>query len=228
MVDKIYGIGVGPGDTDLLTLKAVNVIQNADTIFVPISKEGKASVAYDIIKTIIPENKKVVELLFPMSKDVEFLQKHWNNAAEKVMEENGTVAVVTIGDATLYSTFSYVWHIFNENKIDVEIINGISSPFAAAGALNIPLVEGDEKLAILPQGKDLERYLEEFDTLIVMKTNDLEEKLKNLKDKKDNYLVGVVNRVTSKNQKTALGKIDEIDFKPFKDYLSLAIIKKLK
>jgi precorrin-2/cobalt-factor-2 C20-methyltransferase len=61
-----------------------------------------------------------------------------------------------------------------------------------------------------------------------MKTNDLEEKLKNLKDKKDNYLVGVVNRVTSKNQKTALGKIDEIDFEPFKDYLSLAIIKKLK
>ncbi|WP_459201868.1 precorrin-2 C(20)-methyltransferase [Methanococcus sp. CF] len=228
MVNKIYGIGVGPGDTDLLTLKAVKILKNADTVFVPISKEGKTSVAYDIIKDILPENKKVVELLFPMSKDVEFLQKHWNNAAKQVMEENGTVAVVTIGDATLYSTFSYVWHIFNENKIDVEIINGISSPFAGAGVLNIPLVEGDEKLAILPQGKDLERYLEEFDTLIVMKTNDLEEKLKNLKDKKDNYLVGVVNRVTSKNQKTALGKIDEIDFEPFKDYLSLAIIKKLK
>jgi len=228
MVDKIYGIGVGPGDKDLLTLKAVKVLNGADTIFVPISKEGKASVAYDIIKEIIPENKKVVELLFPMSKDVEFLQKHWNEAAKIVMEEKGTVAVVTIGDATLYSTFSYVWHIFKENNIEVEVINGISSPFAAAASLNIPLVEGDEKLAILPQGKDLERYLEEFDTLIVMKTNDLEEKLKNLKNKKDNFLVGVVNRVTCNNQKMVLGKIDEIDFEPFKDYLSLAIIKKLK
>ncbi|ABR55227.1 precorrin-2 C20-methyltransferase [Methanococcus vannielii SB] len=228
MVDKIYGIGVGPGDTDLLTLKSVKILNSVETIFVPISKEGKASVAYEIIKGIIPEDKKVVELLFPMSKDIEFLQKHWENAAKEIINEKGTVAVVTIGDATLYSTFSYVWQIFNKNNIEVEVINGISSPFAAAASLNIPLVEGDEKLAILPQGKDLERYLDEFDTLIVMKTNDLEEKLKNLKNKKDSFLVGVVNRVTSSSQKISLGKIDEIDFEPFKDYLSLAIIKKLK
>lgn len=229
MVDKIYGIGVGPGDKELLTLKAVKILEKVNTIFVPISKKDKSSFAYEIIKELIPcEDKKIVELLFPMSKDREFLKKYWEEASEAIMNEEGEVAVITIGDPTLYSTFSYVWSILKENDIETEIVNGISSPFAGAGRLNIPLVEGDEKIAILPQGKDLEKYLDEFDTLVVMKTNDLEDKLKSLKDKECDYLIGVVNRVTCENEKFMLGKINEIDFSQFKDYLSLAIIKKLK
>jgi len=227
MVKKVYGIGVGVGDKELLTLKAKNILEKVNVVFVPISKEGKKSIALEIVKDYI-NGKKIIELLFPMTKDKEILKKYWNEAVDKIMNEDGEVAVLTLGDPTLYSTFSYVWNILKDNNIEVEIINGISSPFAAAGRLNIPLVEGDEKLCILPQGKDLEKYLDEFDTIVVMKTTNLEEKLKELNDKKDKYVIGIVKKATFEDEKITFGKIDEINFDEFRDYLSIAIIKKVK
>ncbi|ABR55838.1 precorrin-2 C(20)-methyltransferase [Methanococcus aeolicus] len=232
MVEKVYGIGVGPGDKDLLTVKAVNILNSVDTIFVPISKEGRSSVAYDIIKDVLNEDKKenIVELLFPMSKDIDYLKKYWNDAFNTIKEANGEVALITIGDPTLYSTFSYVWSSLKENNISVEIINGIPSPFASAGRLNIPLVEGDENIAILPQGKDLEKYLGVFDTIVVMKTKSLGEKLKKLVDEehKNDYIVGIVSKACCENEEIQMGKIDEINFDEVNEYLSLAVIKKIK
>ncbi|AEH06249.1 precorrin-2 C20-methyltransferase [Methanothermococcus okinawensis IH1] len=230
LVNKVYGIGVGPGDEELLTLKAVKILKKVDTIFVPISKKGKTSVAYNIVKNIVDDNKNIVELLFPMSKDKNYLKKHWNEAFNIIKNTDGEVAVITIGDPTLYSTFSYVWNYLKENNIPVEIINGIPSPFASAGRLNIPLVEGDENLVILPQGKDLEKYLGLFDTIVVMKTKRLGEKLKTLLDEehKDNYLVGIVCRACCENEEIQIGKIDEIDFDKVNEYLSLAVIKRIK
>ncbi|AIJ05967.1 cobalamin biosynthesis precorrin-2 methyltransferase CbiL [Methanocaldococcus bathoardescens] len=226
MVKKVYGIGVGVGDKKLLTLKALEVLKKVDKIFVPISKEGKKSIAYEIIKDYV-DGKDVEELLFPMIKDKEKLKKYWENALEKVLKEEGEVAIITIGDPTLYSTFSYVWKLLREKGVEIEIINGISSIFASASALGIPLVEGDEKLCILPQGKDLEKYINEFDTIIIMKTKNLKEKLEKIKDR-DDYIVGLVKRVTFEDEKIAIGKLDELNFDEFNDYLSLAIIKRVK
>ena len=232
MVEKVYGIGVGPGDKDLLTVKAVKILNSVDTIFVPISKEGRSSVAYEIIKEVLNDDKtkNIVELLFPMSKDINYLKKHWEDAFKSIKEANGKVALITIGDPTLYSTFSYVWNYLNENDIPVEIINGIPSPFASAGRLNIPLVEGDENIAILPQGKDLEKYLGVFDTIIVMKTKRLGEKLKKLVDEehKNDYIVGIVSKACCEDEIIQMGKIEEINFDDVNEYLSLAVIKKVK
>lgn len=229
MVDKVYGIGVGPGDEELLTLKAIKIIKEVDTIFVPISKEGKSSFAYNIIKNIA-DGKNIVELLFPMSKDIEYLRKYWHNAYESIKNADGNVAIITIGDPTLYSTFSYVWNLLKEDNIPVEVINGIASPFACASRLNIPLIEGEENLVVLPQGKDLEKYLGLFDTIVIMKTKKLGEKLKSILDKeqKDKYLIGVVSKCFCKDEKIQMGKIDEINFDEVNEYLSLAIIKKIK
>ncbi|XRO75447.1 precorrin-2 C(20)-methyltransferase [Methanocaldococcus sp. 28A] len=226
MVKKVYGIGVGVGDKKLLTLKALEVLKKVDKIFIPISKEGKKSIAYEIIKDYI-DGKEIEELLFPMIKDKEKLKKYWENALEKVLNEDGEVAIVTIGDPTLYSTFSYVWKLLREKGVNVEIINGISSIFASAAALKIPLVEGDEKLCILPQGKDLEKYIDEFDTIIIMKTKNLKEKLEKIKNR-DDYIIGLVKRVTFEDEKVVIGKLDELNFDEFNDYLSLAIIKRVK
>ncbi|NPA61929.1 MAG: precorrin-2 C(20)-methyltransferase [Methanococci archaeon] len=226
LVKKVYGVGVGVGDENLITLKALEVLKKVDKIFIPISKKGKRSIAYEIIKNHI-DGKDVEELLFPMIKDKEKLKNYWETAVNKVINEKGEVAVITIGDPTLYSTFSYLWKILKEKNIDVEIVNGISSIFASASALGIPLVEGDEKLCILPQGKDIEKYINEFDTIIIMKTKNLKEKLEKIKDK-DNYIIGLVKRATFKDEKTAFGRFDEINFDEFSDYLSLAIIKRIK
>ncbi|CAB3289956.1 putative cobalt-precorrin-2 C(20)-methyltransferase [Methanocaldococcus lauensis] len=226
MVEKVYGVGVGVGDEKLLTLKALEVLKKVNKVFVPISKEGKKSIAYEIVKDYI-KDKDVEELLFPMIKDKEKLKKYWNDALKKILNEDGEVAIITIGDPTLYSTFSYIWKLLKENGVKVEIINGISSIFASTSALNIPLVEGDEKLCILPQGKDLEKYIDEFDTIIVMKTKNLKEALSKIKNK-DDYIIGLVKRVTFDDEKVAIGKFDELNFDEFNDYLSLAIIKKVK
>jgi precorrin-2/cobalt-factor-2 C20-methyltransferase len=226
MVKKVYGVGVGVGDKKLLTLKALEVLKKVDKIFVPISKEGKKSIAHEIIKDYV-NDKEVEELLFPMIKDKEKLKQYWETALEKVLKEDGEVAIITIGDPTLYSTFSYVWKLLKENGVEVEIINGISSIFASAAALNMPLVEGDEKLCILPQGKDLEKYIDEFDTIIIMKTKNLKEKLVTIRNR-DDYIIGLVKRATFEDEKIAIGKLNEIDFNEFNDYLSLAIIKRVK
>ncbi|XRP96233.1 precorrin-2 C(20)-methyltransferase [Methanocaldococcus sp. 16A] len=226
MVKKVYGIGVGVGDKKLLTLRALEILKKVDKIFVPISKEGKKSIAYEIIKDYI-YGKEIEELLFPMIKDKNKLKKYWGNALEKVLNEDGEVAIITIGDPTLYSTFSYVWKLLREKGVEIEIINGISSIFASAAALKIPLVEGDEKLCILPQGKDLEKYINEFDTIIIMKTKNLKEKLEKIKNR-DDYIVGLVKRVTFEDEKVVIGKLDELNFDEFNDYLSLAIIKRVK
>lgn len=225
MVKKVYGIGVGIGG-ESLTLKALKVLNKVDKIFIPISKEGKSSVAYKLIKEFIKDNKDVEYLLFPMIKDKEKLKKYWEDALNKILKEDGEIAIITIGDPTLYSTFSYLWKLLKDNNIEVEIVNGISSIFAAASLLNISLAEGEEKLCILPQGKDLKKYVNEFDTIIVMKTKSLGEILKEIN--RDDITIYLAKRIGFKDQLIACGKIKDIDFELFNDYLSLAIIKKDK
>ncbi len=221
----VYGIGVGPGDKELITLKSLNILKKVDKIFVPISKEGKPSVAYEIVKDYI-KDKEVETLLFPMIKYKEKLKYYREKAAEKILKENKDVAVLTLGDPTLYSTFSYIWKILAKKGVKVEIINGISSIFSAAKALNMPLVEGNEKLCILPHGKDIEKYINDFDTIIVMKTKNLKDVLKKINNK--NIIVGLVKRATFEDEKIAIGNIDNINFDEFSDYLSIAIIKRIK
>lgn len=228
MVEKVYGVGVGPGDRELLTLKALKVLKKVEKIFVPVSREGKPSLAYEVVKDIV-EGKSIEELLFPMIRDKERLKVYYQRAFERVKNTEGEVAVITLGDPTLYSTFSYLWKLLKENNIPVEIVNGIPSPFACAGRLNIPLVEGGEKLVILPRGEDLEKYLEVFDTIVVMKTKRLGEILRRvLRGRSDNYLVGIVSKGFWEDENIQLGRIEEIDFEDVNHYLSLAIIKRIK
>ncbi|MBW9223465.1 precorrin-2 C(20)-methyltransferase [Methanothermococcus sp. SCGC AD-155-E23] len=228
MVEKVYGVGVGPGDRELLTLKALKVLKKVEKIFVPVSREGKPSLAYEVVKDIV-EGKPVEELLFPMIRDKERLKEYYQRAFERVKNSQGEVAVITLGDPTLYSTFSYLWKLLKKNNIPVEIVNGIPSPFACAGKLNMPLVEGGEKLAILPRGEGLEKYLEEFDTIVVMKTKRLGEILKRvLRGKSDSYLIGIVSKGFWRDEKIQLGRVEEIDFEDVNHYLSLAIIKRIK
>jgi len=212
-----------------LTLKAIKVLKSVDKIFIPVSKEGRSSLAYDIVKDIV-EGKPIEELLFPMMREREKVKKYHQRAYEVVKSAQGEVAVITIGDPTLYSTFSYLWRLLKRDNIPVEIVNGIPSPFACAGRLNIPLVEGGEKLVIVPRGEDLERYLGEFDTIVVMKTKRLGEILRKVLDReeKDKYLIGIVSKGFWEDEKLQWGRVDEIDFEDINHYLSLAIIKRME
>lgn len=158
----LIGIGVGPGDPDLLTVKAVKAIQNADIIMCPASKVDRPSIALSVVDPLIDKskNQEIVKLIFPMTKDKEILEQTWKrNAkimAEKVLSGKNVV-YLTVGDPYLYSTWIYMHKDLEENYPDIKIsvIPGIVSMFTFASKVGISIAEGAEKVAIIPSCYDL-------------------------------------------------------------------------
>ena len=158
----LIGIGVGPGDPDLLTVKAVKAIQNADIIMCPASKEDRPSIALSVVSSIIDksQNQEIIKLIFPMTKDKDILEKTWKiNSkimAEKVLSGKNVV-YLTVGDPFLYSTWIYMHKDLKENYPDMKInvIPGIVSMFTFASKVGVSIAEGAEKVAIIPSCYDL-------------------------------------------------------------------------
>ena len=141
---ELIGIGVGPGDPELLTVKAVKAIQNADVIMCPASKEDRPSIALSVVSTIIDKskNQEIVKLVFPMTKDKEVLESTWKkNAkimAEKVLSGKNVV-YLTVGDPYLYSTWIYMHKEIEMNHptMKINVIPGIVSMFTFASKVGV-------------------------------------------------------------------------------------------
>jgi precorrin-2/cobalt-factor-2 C20-methyltransferase len=137
----LYGVGVGPGDPELLTLKALRCIRESDVIVLP-SKPKEECYAYRIVKEVYPqvEEKEIICMPFPMIKDKAVLKKVHNEIYEGIaglLDKNKAVAFLTIGDPSVYSTYSYIHHRVVQNHGRAEMISGIPSFCAAAAALGI-------------------------------------------------------------------------------------------
>ncbi|MFL6346785.1 MAG: precorrin-2 C(20)-methyltransferase [Nitrososphaeraceae archaeon] len=159
---KLSCVGCGPGDPELLTLKAIRLIKNAEVVFAPTSKEGKPSIALSIVQKYVNSSTKTINLIFPMLKDKEALKDYWKGNTEKIANEvraGKKVIYVTVGDPSIYSTWIYIYKELRRNHKDIEIdiIPGITSIFAFAAEAKIALVEGDETLAIVPACYDMDR-----------------------------------------------------------------------
>ena len=160
---KLSCIGCGPGDPDLLTVKAVDRIKNADAIFTPTSKEGKPSIALSIVKKYVDEaTTSITNLIFPMIKDKDSLKLQWKTNSRLIAQAvlSGKKCVyLTVGDPSLYSTWNYIHKEFRENynDIEIEIIPGVPSFFAFAAQAKMSLVEGDQTLGIVPACYDLNK-----------------------------------------------------------------------
>ena len=162
MTMKLSCVGCGPGDPELLTIKALGLIKNAEIVFAPTSKEGKPSIALSIVKKYINSSAKMVNLIFPMLKEKEVLKNYWKENAEKIANEvraGKRVIYLTVGDPSIYSTWIYIYKELRRNHKDIEIdiVPGITSIFAFAAEAKIALVEGDETLAIVPACYDMDR-----------------------------------------------------------------------
>ncbi|MFZ0329188.1 MAG: precorrin-2 C(20)-methyltransferase, partial [Nitrososphaeraceae archaeon] len=129
---KLFCVGCGPGDPDLLTLRAINLIKNADIIFAPTARDGKTSIALTVVKKYITKSTDIITLTFPMLKDIEILKNHWKQNTEEIVKaviSGKRVVYLTIGDPALYSTWIYIqrelekWH----PDIEVDIVPGITS-----------------------------------------------------------------------------------------------------
>ena len=174
MAGILYGIGVGPGDPELLTIKAVKAIRDADVICLPRAEKDKCR-AYQIALPVVPELafKKVISLDFEMTKDEAKLKEMHESFYSKYKEllfEGYNLAFLTIGDPTVYSTFGYIMKLAKKDGIEVEIINGITSFCGTASAAGILISEADENVYILSGQGNLDEELEMSGTKIIMKS----------------------------------------------------------
>lgn len=149
-----YGVGVGPGDPELMSLQAVRLIRENQVIAVP-GRTVEKSMAYRIAVQSVPEltKKELIPLYMPMVRDREQMELHHRrNAAtlERYLDQGRNVVYLTLGDPTIYSSFSYLQRILERDGYPVELASGIPSFCAAAARLRLPLAEGNEALHILP------------------------------------------------------------------------------
>ena len=156
MTGKLYGVGVGPGDPKLLTLKAIETIKDADYVAYPTSGKGASNIAFEIVKEYI-KDKKTLEYLMPMSRDKEYVQRCHDECAidiKKYLENGKSVAFITLGDPSIYSTYMYIHKKIKGMGFQTQLIPGITSFCAAAASLDDSLCEGGEPLIIVPASYD--------------------------------------------------------------------------
>ncbi len=174
---KLYGIGLGPGNPQLLTLRAVQVLQDVAVIFVPRSDSREASLAREVVAPFLNPDHEVREFVFPMTGVHEKREKALKEIALSVagvLDEGQDAAFVTIGDSTIYSTFFYLLKELRRirDDLEVETVPGITSFSAAAALLNRALAVGQESLAVIPATADekfLYQVLSTFDSVVLLK-----------------------------------------------------------
>ena len=225
MKGTAYGVGVGPGDPEYMTLKAIRLIKENDVIAVP-GKVAKDAVAYKIAAAVVPElaDKELVPIYMPMVKDREMIDAEHKKAAklvESYLDQGRNIVYITLGDSTIYCTFSYIQHYLEADGYPVELVAGIPSFCAAAARLNTPLTEWDEPLHVLPAVHKLEDDLALGGNYVLMKSASQMAKVKDMLRRSGRKAVMAEN-CTMENEKL-YRSIDEIPDDA--GYFSLIIAK---
>lgn len=151
----LYGVSVGTGDPELLTVKAVNLLQNSSVIAFPAGIKGKPGIAQTIIQPWLKSSQTLLPLNFPYTRNQEILMAAWQKCSHLIwqyLQAGEDVVFACEGDISFYSTFNYLAETILTNYPSVKIIKipGVCSPMAAAAVLGIPLTINEQKLAIIP------------------------------------------------------------------------------
>ena len=189
MQATLYIIGIGPGDPDLLTIKALNVLRHCSVVTTPKASQHGHSTALSIVQQALPAGemgeKEIVELHFPMKKillgqepDPEVLQA-WQDAAARIfaiLSQGKDVAFPTLGDPAIYSTGYYLYATIMElyPEVRVQFVPGISAMSSCSATTHTPICLGDDMLAVIPatfSDSRLRQILESFDTIVLMKVH---------------------------------------------------------
>lgn len=231
MPGLLYGVGVGPGDPDLITVKAVGVIRKVGVIFAAASANQGPSRAHEIITPHLDNGADLRRLEFPMKADPEVLEQAWQTNAEKVWQvlaEGRDAAFLTLGDPMTYSTFIYLHRTLLQSHPDLrtEVIPGVTSYAAAAAAAQVPLAEGEETLCIVSGaqgGRRLEDHARKVENVVVMKAYKHFDSIRQSLDRlglKDKAVL--VSRVGFEDQ-SVVRDVDAVIDRP--PYFSLVIAK---
>lgn len=171
-----YGIGVGPGDPELLTVKAINAIKKVDVLIAPKTEKKDGSVALSIAKPYLKDDVEIVYQVFPMVKG--FAKTHsdvWDKNKSEILallQAGKNVAFLTLGDPMFYSTYIYIYNRLKAEAVNIETVPGVPAFVAIGSKIGQPIVEGDDILTIIPATAPAEKInqaLETADNAVLMK-----------------------------------------------------------
>lgn len=225
----LYGIGVGPGEPELMTLKALNIIKKSDVIVLPAAPKEECH-AYRIVHSIFMEieKKEILCLPFEMTKDKKELEashEHIYHIVSDILEQEKDVAFLTIGDPCIYSTYSYIHRKETESGGSPIIVNGVPSFCAAAAAMGITLADNREQLHIIPASYNIEETFGLKGTKVYMKSGKALKTLKTLLQQasfRDKFFVYSISNCGMADEKAAAGA-ENIDVNA--GYLTIVIVK---
>ena len=230
----LYGIGVGPGDPELITVKAFRMLKECPVIAYPRKRMGAKSYALEIVELYVnTAEKEMLGLIFPMTRDQAALDREWNKTAElcwQHLQAGRDIAFVTEGDPNLYSTFIHMARLMQELHPEVPIssVPGISSVLGAAARLNLPLADGDDQVAIIPATEDraeMKRVIEEHDAIVFIKVAKVLDMMIDILEELDLVQkASVVTKVTSP-QELVWRNVRELKGQEL-EYLTLMVVRK--
>ncbi|WP_237073430.1 precorrin-2 C(20)-methyltransferase [Prosthecochloris sp. GSB1] len=182
----LYAVSLGPGDPGLITLRALRVLEDADSVWYPAtfpSSGEPASIALDILRSCGIDDCKCRCIEMPMSRDRRPAENvyalGWSRILDELLKKNA-VAVVTVGDAGIYSTVSPFLERASEAGVPYSVVAGVPAFLAAGAAAGIPLVRQADRLTVLARVRsvdEIERSLGEDGTVVVMKLSTLRDQL---------------------------------------------------
>ncbi len=175
----LYGISVGPGDWELITVKGVRLLQSSPIVAFPAGRGENLGIAQQIIQPWLKPQQKLLPLDFPYIQDEVLLQQAWHKAAQSVWSYllNGQdVAFACEGDVNFYGTFSYLAQTLSQlyPEVIIQVVPGVISPLASVASLGIPLTQRQERLLVLPalyQVEQLESALQEAEIIVLIKVS---------------------------------------------------------
>jgi len=232
---KLYGVGVGPGAPDLMTLRSVQVLNSVDVIAAPLGNKFTKSVAWGIAEPNIEENPDQEQLFlsFPMTKNPKILKPAWEIALNEIGERltaGKSVAFIAQGDPLFFSTFTYMMDEIAVRlpEVEIEVLPAVSSFTAVPSAIKATIADGQERVAIVPASYGLETLPEIFrlfDTTLLMKVGSIMPELVEILEKEN-----LLDKAVYISKATMEDETIIFDLKSIKndkcDYFSMVMVKK--
>ena len=214
-----YGIGIGPGDSELVTVKAKNILQTLDILYTPEAKRGSKSVALTIASPYVSDHLEIKQRHFPMVRSLEKKEPQWEQIAAEIVEDvkaGKNVGFITLGDPMVYSTYSYLLRLIGDS-IDTQTIPGITSFGSMASVLGQPLTMDEESFAVVPAIHD---------TVVIMKVARHLDVVLPLLEKHDLIeKTFLVSHASTEKQKILYG-VSELTVDDKLDYFTTLLVKK--
>jgi len=170
-----YGVGVGPGDPELLTVKAINTLKKVDAVIAPKTEKKEGSLALSIVESYLRADVEIVYQTFPMIKNFAESKTVFNSNVQEILSFIGAgknVAFLTLGDPMFYSTYIYIFQLLKDCGVEIETVPGVPAFLAISSYIGRPLVFGNDIITIIPATADkskIQDALKISDVTVLMK-----------------------------------------------------------